>query len=327
MSLAEPVEIDGIRGQSVVTVWQQLEPRQAFARTLALQALFLALLLVLTVASVVFFGIRLGLRPLDRLEAAIQKRSTTDLRPIERQVPIEARGIVQRLNILFGRLTDAQASQERLISNAAHQLRNPVAAIHSMAQAIKAAPTLEDSQDRAAELVTETRRTMRLTQQLLSFERIKGQEPTLVTTDLNAFVQDFAARIGTKVLKADVAFEVDLSPKPIHAKIDAPLFREALTNLVENALQHAGANLSVIKITLTRLKDHAAILVENDGKTIPKATAQRLFERFVQDGESKGSGLGLAIVREVILSHGGQIELVSDPRTSLKITLPLQDAD
>jgi len=55
-----------------------------------------------------------------------------------------------------------------LISNAAHQLRNPVAAIHTMAQAVEAAKTVEDSQSRATELVEETRQAMRLTQQMLS---------------------------------------------------------------------------------------------------------------------------------------------------------------
>ncbi|MFK7877865.1 MAG: sensor histidine kinase N-terminal domain-containing protein [Paracoccaceae bacterium] len=327
MSLAEPVEIDGIGGLSIVTVWQQLQPREDFARALAFQAVLLALLLVSTVAAVVFFGIRFGLRPLEDLEAAIQTRSTTDLRPIERQIPFEARGIVERLNDLFSRLTEAQVSQERLISNAAHQLRNPVAAIHTMAEAIKVAKTVEDSQQRASELVAETRQTMRLTQQLLSFERIQGTRPRLLETDLTAFVLKFAAQIGPKVLSANVEFEVELPTNPINVFVDGSSFSEALSNLVDNALQHAGADLSVIKIGVSRRGKKAFVKIENDGQRIPADQAEQLFERFVQGGQSQGSGLGLAIVREVVTSHNGDIGLVPGSKTQFKISLSVQRAD
>jgi two-component system sensor histidine kinase TctE len=205
-SLAEPVDIDGLRGLSVITVWQQLQPRAQFARSLAFQTLLIASVLLLTVAAVVFFGIRLGLRPLDQLEAAIQKRSIADLSPIERRVPFEASGIVQRLNTLFDRLTEARNARERLISNAAHQLRNPIAAIHTMAQAIEAAGSLNDSKNRAAELVAETRKTMRLTQQMLSFEQINGREPRLIKTEINEFVQKFATRIGPRIMSVNIEF-------------------------------------------------------------------------------------------------------------------------
>jgi len=253
----------------------------------------MALILVATVAMVVFFGVRHGLRPLNRLEAAIQQRSLTDLRPIERQIPVEARGIVQRLNDLFARLSQAQTARERLISNAAHQLRNPVAAIHTMAQAVEAAATPEDARTRATELVQETRRTKRLTQQLLSFERIQGVTPALQDTDLTALVQDLAAQIGPRVLQADVAFEVDVPDTPLPARADAALLREALTNLVENALQHAGPSLSNIAIHVYGTDGMAQIAVQNDGAAITHPDPDQLFDRFAQGGESDGAGLGL----------------------------------
>lgn len=317
--LAERVEIDGIRGLSVVTAWQQLQPRQEFARSLARQALLLTLILILTVAMVVFFGVRLGLHPLKQLEGAIQKRSTTDLRPIERQVPVEAHGIVQRLNGLFASLIEAQTSKDRLISNAAHQLRNPIAAIHTMAQAVEAAKTPADSKARAFELVTETRQAMRLTEQMLSLERIRGIEPELLETDLTAFVRDFAARIGPRVLDGDVEFEVNLPTAPLLVQIDQTLFGEALTNLVENALQHAGAALSLITISVTQTDGQVCVSIENDGEKISAEKAAHVFERFAQGSESQGAGLGLAIVQEIVASHNGKIRLSSDAMTRFEI--------
>ena len=321
VSLAEPVEIDGIRGLSVVTVWQHLQARQDFAQALALQAAFLALILVFTVAMVVYFGVRIGLRPLQQLEAAIHQRSTADLRPIERKIPAEARGIVHRLNELFGKLTEAQISKDRLISNAAHQLRNPVAAIHTMAQAIEASRTLEDSRERASDLVQETRVAMRITQQMLSLERVKALDPILVVTPLNAFLETIAGRIGPSVLGADVDFELSLPRADIRAEIDPTLFGEVLSNLVDNALQHAGAGLSQIKISLHQDGAQACIRVENDGQAITAANARHIFERFAQGAESEGAGLGLSIVQEIVLAHGGKITLSPAPVTRFDIML------
>jgi len=321
-SLAERVEVDGITGVSVITVWQQLEPRRLFAVSLALQAALQTLVLVATVATLVIFSIRLGLRPLDQLESAIQKRSTTDLRPIVRQIPLEAQGIVQRLNVLFVKLTEAQAMKERLISNAAHQLRNPVAAIHNMAQAIEASNNLDDSKKRASELLTETRQTMRLTEQMLSFEKISGKETAKEEADLARFLQDFATRIGPKVLNANVAFEVDLPEQRPIASIDETLLGEAMTNLVENALTHAGDGLTSIRLRLRVADTTASISVENDGITISHEKSEQIFERFSQGNESRGAGLGLAIVHEIVALHSGSIQLHLHPTTRFEIRLP-----
>lgn len=271
-----------------------------------------------------FFGIRLGLRPLDQLEAAIQKRSITDLRPIERRVPIEAHGIVQQLNTLFDRLKEARNARERLISNAAHQLRNPIAAIHTMAQAIEAAGTFDDSKKRAAELVAETRRTVRLTQQMLSLEQINGKEPQLIKTEINTFVQKFAARVGPRVMTANIGFELALCEDTINSQIDPLLMSEALTNLVDNALQHAGPSLSLIKLGTSQSQGRSIISVENDGENITHLDTNRLFERFTQGHESKGAGLGLAIVQEAVLRQNAQVTLISEPRTRFDISLTTQ---
>lgn len=322
-SLIERVEIDGIAGTSVVTVWQQLEPRIALATNLATQAAILALVLVATVAGLVIFGVRLGLRPLDQLEAAIQKRSTSDLSPIERQIPNEAKGIVDRLNSLFGRLTEARSAQERLISNAAHQLRNPIAAIHTMAQATHAAKTLDDSKARSAALIVETRQTVRLTQQMLSFEKIKGGAPSLEQNDVNAFVRRVAERAGAEILKSGCAFELSLTKHKAISLFDPAMLREAIMNLIDNALIHAGPSLTQINLKTQVTDGFIHIIVENDGQTINHNTPGELFERFKQGSESSGSGLGLAIVEEVAGIHGGYTALTTTPRTQFSIILPL----
>ena len=312
--LIESVEISGISGASVVTVWQELEPRQNFARDLALKAAMVMALLILTVAGVVIFGIRLGLRPLGQLEEAIRKRNPSDIRPIERQVPFEAKGIVSRLNVLFSQLTQAQEVSDRIISNAAHQLRNPVAAIHSMAQATLAAKSLPDSKDRALQLVDETRRAVRMTNQMLSLEQLRGRNPKFSSNDINKVIKDLTSRLAPKALKRDIDFNVNLLHETIHTLFDPILISEAITNLIENALQHGGKQLSKITINVLIEGKFIKIEVENDGQKLLGAEIKACFERFSQIGENPGAGLGLALVNEIAEIHNGGINVVVSPQ-------------
>ncbi|MEM6307590.1 MAG: sensor histidine kinase [Pseudomonadota bacterium] len=322
VSLAERVDVDGIVGRSVVTVWQSLGPRTAFANRLALQAGILAAALFVTVALLVGLGIRRGLRPLNDLEDAIRKRSTTDLSPIERAIPIEAHGIVSRLNDLFSQLTVAKTVQDRMVSNAAHQLRNPVAGLHVLAQSIQSAPTWTDAQNRSATLVQETRATMRLTEQMLSFERIKGGQTLHHPYDINKIVSDIATRIAPDVLRADVDVQLSLAPHPVIIDCDRTMLGEAVLNLAQNALQHGGKTLQFMRLSTHLDRGMACICVENDGRSF-SGPIDQAFERFTQGRESQGAGLGLAIVAEIAKQHHGTARLAASDVTKVCIDLPI----
>ncbi len=324
--LAERRSIEGISGTSVITVWQKLSLRENFARSLAVRSAGLVSLLVMTVAALVWFGIRYGLKPLHDLELAIQKRSVDDLSPIVRKVPEETKGIVSRLNKLFKDLTDSHATRERLISNAAHQLRNPIAGIHAMAEATLGAETLGETRARIKELVTETRRTGRLTEQLLSLEKLDGRKPELEIIDLSQLVTDVGTRNANRVLSRNVEFSVFNGNSPVWALGDYFLLSEALQNLLDNALTHGGPRLRYISLETYYTKDGGAILaVENDGSTVPKGNAEKIFERFVQIDEKRGSdqgaGLGLAIVSQVARLNEGRVELVCEQPVRFCISL------
>ncbi|MEO1365463.1 MAG: sensor histidine kinase N-terminal domain-containing protein, partial [Pseudomonadota bacterium] len=113
-------EIDGFSGPFTVTVWQDIGVRNAFVLGLALKALAVISVLILSTGAVVWFGVNYGLKPLTDLEDAISSRSSEDLSPIQRRVPIEARGLVDRLNVLFGQVNRAMQAQAAFISDASH---------------------------------------------------------------------------------------------------------------------------------------------------------------------------------------------------------------
>lgn len=322
--LAEQVLVDGISGRSVITVWQPLEPRQMFAASMTRKAAMVAAFLLISVANLVFFGIRYGLRPLKELEAAITKRSSLDLSPIVREIPHEAKGIVARLNKLFSQVNDANEAKDRLVSNAAHQLRNPIAAVHSLAVATLNADDPDVMKNRAFELVKETRRAARLTEQLLSLERLRGKAIKKTAVDLNAFLTREASQLGARALGQNIDFELKLEHKTTFIELDETLMGEVLSNLVENAFAHGGASLTAITIQSKTLETTVHIDVTNDGAPIPQVRQNDIFERFSQGHESQGSGLGLSIVSEIMNLHQGSVALTSDTSlTRFDLILPL----
>ncbi|WP_376873603.1 sensor histidine kinase N-terminal domain-containing protein [Albirhodobacter sp. R86504] len=133
----------GPAGVATVEVWQTVNQRNALSRNLIFQTILYFAALVSTAALFVWFGITFGLRPLRELENAILARTPDDLKPIRRWVPPELATLVQAMNALFGRLTTAFALRDAFISDAAHQVRNPIAAIQAQAEAAMTSPNEE----------------------------------------------------------------------------------------------------------------------------------------------------------------------------------------
>ncbi|WP_417684867.1 sensor histidine kinase N-terminal domain-containing protein [Roseibium sp.] len=308
--LTEYLTLGGVSGFATVTVWQNMAAREAFARNLAIRAALLMGSLILTVAAVVWFGISLGLRPLQNLEQAISIRSPSDMDVIRRPVPPEVSGIVKTLNALFGQVASAIASRDVFISNAAHQLRNPIASILTMATAARDAHTDEDRKLRSEELVEAARHASRLTEQLLSYERARGPVGSrkFVPTVAADLARDVCTRSAKAVLERDVDFTFKDTSEGAHVLADPVMLEEALQNLIDNALAHAGPSLSWIEVVIETGENTVAIRVTNNGVSLSAADLQIAFERFGQVTTSEGTGLGLPIVREIMTQHGGSVE-------------------
>ncbi|GAA6208359.1 sensor histidine kinase [Cognatishimia sp. WU-CL00825] len=326
MRLTERISVDGLTGDSTVTVWQRLAERQAFANQLAIRAISLMGALLLTLAIVVWFGVGWGLWPLIDLRNAIAERSPNDLSRIKRPVPAEAKGIVNTLNSLFSKLESNLQAHQAFISDAAHQLRNPVAAVQSMTEAVKDAGTEMDRKQRTRDLEKAARNVTRITEQLLSMDRLRHTTDIDQFTkfDLRALIQDLCAEQGSALLSADIAFEFDAPPQPIMIEGDALFLSEAVKNLIDNAMTHGGADLSTVGVRLRTKADVVCISVHDDGKGLSPSQQDAAFRRFSQLEPSSGSGLGLAIAKSVAEKHGGKLVIDTvENGASLTLTLPV----
>lgn len=134
--------MDIIRGQFTFSVWQNTTLRDGFVQEWTNPTFLIIALLMEALAVAIWFGVGLGLRPLLDLENAIARRATDDLPPIKGRIPTEVGGIVGLLNTLLG---ETIAAKDRFTSNAAHQLRNPIAGVLSLAEAVQNPKTLMTS--------------------------------------------------------------------------------------------------------------------------------------------------------------------------------------
>ena len=212
------------------------------------------------------------------------------------------------------------------ISDAAHQLRNPAAAILSLAESLPVATDPDERRQREQELITASRRSARLAEQLLSLERLRyGGAAATEHFDLNDVVHDACTDLAPEILERDIAFSFDGSPEPLPVSGDPTLIGEAIRNLIDNALRHGGRGLGKISVRARHLHDRAIVEVSDDGRGLSPDAADIAFRRFGQVEPGDGSGLGLSIVQSVATLHGGEVVVGDVPNGALlRLDIPLR---
>lgn len=272
--------------------------------------------LILIAALIVWFGIGQGLKPLARLEEALNRRSPSDLRPILHDVPTEVRHLVGAINHLLKRLENTLSTMQRFTADAAHQLRTPLAALRTQAELGLREKDPEKLHDVMEKLAALTRQTSHLANQLLASARsapegLAGRP--FVRIDLGEITRGVT---GSKVPEAlergiDLGYEGLDGVAPIMG--DATLIEELLKNLIHNALTYCpeGSSVTVRLTPETGNTSFVKLVVEDDGPGIPLEHRKHVFERFyrVSDSGEDGCGLGLSIVREIALRHDTRIRL------------------
>ena len=323
--MTDVATLDGISGVYTYTVWQDVAVRTAFTWDLIFGTALILCIIIGTLAVVVWFGVGIGLRPLLDLEDAIARRGPNDLGPIQRPVPTETIGMVRRLNTLFRQVADAMEAQKSLISNAAHQLRNPIAGVLAMAEAVRSAPNAEQVQKRTGELLRSARHASDLANKLLTLERVQSGSAGLKLDEIEIddLIEEVMLDYQSELASAGVRFLKSTPPEKLIARLDRVLMREALGNLVHNSLTHGGPGLSEIEVSARLTEAGVQISVRDDGRGVDASRHQTVLARFGQAEPSEGSGLGLSIAETIAERHRGSLTLSSiDRGLTVAIHLP-----
>ena len=227
-----------------VQVGKGLSVQQAIARELVADLLAPLLLLGLVLSLLVYGGIRRGLTPLTRLTAQLENRSVNALSPIGMtQAPSEVHALVQAINGLLGEVVRNVDQEKRFINDAAHQLRTPLAGLISQVELAQRETTDPVLGARLAKVLSGADRSAHLVHQLLTLARTETtarREPL----DLADLAREVAREWTPKAMAAgvDLGYEGD-EHRPIQG--DAVQLREALANLIDNALRYTPRGSSV----------------------------------------------------------------------------------
>lgn len=290
--------------------------REILVREILLGMLLPEIFLMLATLAMIWLGIRHGLTPLNLLRSELSHRSHLDLSPVLADyVPEEIRPLADEINRLLGRLEQSLQAQRHFVSDAAHQLRTPVAALQ--AQAEVALRTLRQEQDPAeAEralkaILTAAHRLTHLAHQLLALARAEpGGNSAQQALDLAEEAQTSAQLWLPAALRQQIDLGFDLTPTPITGS--SLHLQELLGNLIDNALRHTPSGGSItVGCRPDTINGVAELWVEDSGPGVDEHTRDKVFERFwrAPDSPGDGCGLGLAIVQEIVNLHTGHISV------------------
>jgi two-component system sensor histidine kinase TctE len=314
---------DSVAGELIVYLADGSDARQQWVRSVVFKVLLPNLILVLAAALAVNWAVTRALRPLLELREAVERRSPRDLSAIDPQsTPIEVQPLVVSLNRLFGLVNDQAEGQRRFVTDAAHQLRTPLAGLQAQVEAwaqAASAPAAGGkvtlSVDKVMRLRSATRRTSQLANQLLALSRADASSLSrqpLQQVDL----KDLCESVLALHLDAASAKGIDLGLEAQFAQVSGHewLLRELLGNLVDNAVRYTPARGTVtLRCGIWNGQNgaQAFLEVEDDGPGIPAAERARALERFyrVPGTTGEGNGLGLAIADEIARVHHAQLTL------------------
>jgi signal transduction histidine kinase len=222
-------------------------------------------------------------------------------------------------NYLLKPVRESYESQERFLQDAAHELRNPLAA---MSLAIENANKSDTDKDFLKTMRRQTKRLIRINEDLLYLERrTPGNRISEVNISelLEDVLEDLQSSITDKKLNLVVKIQ-----KNVQLKIDPKDFIKMSQNIVENAIKYSKSGK---KLTVHLSQDkQIVLLVKDQGIGIPEKDVEHIGERFYRAknvGKVDGTGLGIAIVKKVLNVYGGDLSISSKTNhcTSVKITL------
>lgn len=266
-------------------------------------------LLALVSITVILFGVKRGLSPVEWLRNEIVSRSPHDLRPIEEMpAPEELRPVVHGINELLTELALSFADHRRFIADAAHQLRTPLAALSSQIEVHLEQPP-QDASVMLRQLLTTTQRTSHLVNQLLSLAKLEHTEQTVCTKlplNLQDVVCDATADYVVMADRKHIILNFALQPCQIIG--NAVLLRELISNLLDNALRHSPEG-GLVNVSLCKDGVHCLLTVEDNGAGVPEGDLGKLGFPFYRgtSTDDKGCGLGLAIVKEIASLHDATV--------------------
>lgn len=304
-------------GRFRVQVSQPSGLRDRAALEVAGQTVLPLLFIVPLLFLLIYLSIRRGLLPLDRLASEVAARTPDNLAPLSgREVPTEARPLVTSINRLFSRVSRTLDHERRFTSDAAHELRTPLAALKVQSQVALRSTDAPMREKALRQIAGGVDRAARLLEQLLRLARLDPvqQLDNPGPVDLAAVIHEALAAARAACGEPDRPIVAPLPGGKAMVQGDPELLGMAIRNLLDNALRYSAPG-DAIRIGLDARNGELAVAVRDSGPGVSAEALDKLGERFFRapGTRAEGSGLGLAIVKRIAELHGGHLVLGNHP--------------
>ena len=216
-------------------------------------------------------------------------------------------------NVTLDRLEDSFVTLGRFVADASHELRTPLTTLRSVGEVgPKRSRTAEEYRDIIASMLEETQRLQILVQRLLELARAEGGQERVhhVPVQLHRLVSECVAELA--IMAEEKCLRIGLDATECTLSTDPVIFRQALKNLIDNAIKYSPAGAS-IGVSLAVQGGHARVVVTDEGPGIAPEHRAYLTDRFFRTESSRdrstgGFGLGLALANAYMRVLGGTLE-------------------
>ncbi|HSD60770.1 MAG TPA: ATP-binding protein [Burkholderiales bacterium] len=304
------------RHDNRVLVGEDLAVRQELAGKVAWQALLPFLIAVPTLALLLLIAVRQGLGPLRRLAQDLERRSPERLDPVVLpEPPAELKPVLAELNGLLERVGAALENERRFTSDAAHELRTPLAALQAQIQAAQLTPDAGERRRALDNCLAGARRMAHLVDQLLTLARLEALPASagVRVVDLAEVARSVCADLAPAAVENGVTLELDADDAaPLAGQEE--LLRVLVRNLVDNGIRYTPGG-GRVRVRVAPAGEGVALSVEDTGPGVPAGDLRTLGERFHRLGnpETEGVGLGLSIVKRVAALHAAPVRFGPAP--------------
>jgi signal transduction histidine kinase len=272
-----------------------------------------------------------ALRPVERLRAAVAA-VPPDQPGRSLSVPgtrDELAALARTMNDLLDRISQALERERRLIADASHELRTPLTVLRAELElADRPSRGREELAESVHHATLEATRIARLAEDLLLLARTDQGAPVVraVEQPLEPVLREAVASATIRARDHDVRLQLEADPELV-APVDADRLRQAVDNLIENALRVVSGG-GVIQVEAGTRNGTLEISVSDSGPGFPPEFLPHAFERFHRADTARtrqhgGAGLGLAIVKAIAEGHGGRAEAANRPQGGATVRLLL----
>lgn len=238
------------------------------------------------------------------------------------------------LSYMASEIARSEDDQKKFVANVSHDFRSPLTSIKGYLEAmIDGTIPPEIHEKYLTILLNETERLRKLTNSLLTLNNLntKGIMLNKVDFDINKTIRNVAASFEGTCRAKTIAIELVLTGDEMYVVADVDKIQQVLYNLLDNAIKFSHHD-SVIKIETTEKHNKVFVSVKDSGIGIPKDDLKLIWDRFYKSDlsrgkDKKGTGLGLSITKEIIRSHGENINVISTEGVGTEFIFSLSKSD